>query len=139
MFNVYDIEKQTFKNIYTIEELTQIIKDNLEYYEDVIKCTHKKTEKTKEEAKQELTEELKKENERLKERLSLSYGEFASEKEKEKYNDFCKRHESERLTLQINSGKMPYLIPTGTGIGTLLKVKCPICGEEEDITDLDTW
>ena len=28
---------------------------------------------------------------------------------------------------------------SGTGIGTCITVKCPICGEEEDITDIDSW
>lgn len=27
----------------------------------------------------------------------------------------------------------------GTGIGTIVKIKCPVCGEEKDITDLDSW
>lgn len=27
----------------------------------------------------------------------------------------------------------------GTGIGTIVKVKCPVCGIEEDITDIDSW
>lgn len=28
---------------------------------------------------------------------------------------------------------------SGTGIGTCIKIKCPICGEEKDITDIDSW
>ena len=28
---------------------------------------------------------------------------------------------------------------TGTGIGTAIKIKCPKCGEEKDITDMDSW
>lgn len=28
---------------------------------------------------------------------------------------------------------------TGTGIGELISIKCPICGSEEDITDIDNW
>lgn len=28
---------------------------------------------------------------------------------------------------------------TGTGIGTAIKIKCPICGVEEDITDTESW
>lgn len=28
---------------------------------------------------------------------------------------------------------------TGTGVGTLIKVKCPICNEEKDITDVGCW
>lgn len=27
----------------------------------------------------------------------------------------------------------------GTGIGTVTKIKCPVCGVEEDITDVDCW
>lgn len=28
---------------------------------------------------------------------------------------------------------------TGTGIGTILKIRCPQCGQEQDITDYDAW
>lgn len=28
---------------------------------------------------------------------------------------------------------------TGAGVGTVVKVKCPVCGEEEDITDIERW
>lgn len=28
---------------------------------------------------------------------------------------------------------------TGTGIGTAIKIKCPKCGEEIDITDYSSW
>lgn len=27
----------------------------------------------------------------------------------------------------------------GTGIGTVVKIRCPICGAEEDITDIESW
>ena len=27
----------------------------------------------------------------------------------------------------------------GTGIGTVLYVRCPICGEQKNITDLNSW
>ncbi len=27
----------------------------------------------------------------------------------------------------------------GTGIGTVVKIKCPVCGIEEDITDTSCW
>lgn len=28
---------------------------------------------------------------------------------------------------------------TGTGVGTILKIRCPQCGQEQDITDYDAW
>lgn len=76
---------------------------------------------------------------RLNNKLELSYGQFASQKEKDRYEDFERRHMHERATLKIQSGKKPYLIPTGCGIGTILEVVCPICGEKEDITDNEVW
>lgn len=27
----------------------------------------------------------------------------------------------------------------GTGFGLIVKIKCPVCGAEEDITDIDSW
>ena len=45
----------------------------------------------------------------------------------------------DRMYSKINGGKSPYLIPNNTGIGTILHVKCQICGEEEDITDMEVW
>lgn len=84
-------------------------------------------------------ETLKSQIASLKERLSFSYGEFSSQKEKDAYDDFTERHMHQRMTLRAQGGKAPYLIPTGTGIGTILYVKCPICGEEENITDMEVW
>ena len=75
----------------------------------------------------------------LKEQLNLSYGKFSSQKELEAYHDFEKRHMHDRLTSRYNGGRAPYLIPTGNGIGTVLKVVCPICNESEDITDIGAW
>lgn len=28
---------------------------------------------------------------------------------------------------------------SGTGIGTAVSIKCPVCGEEKDITSFDNW
>lgn len=27
----------------------------------------------------------------------------------------------------------------GTGFGLIVKIKCPVCGDEEDITDISSW
>lgn len=75
----------------------------------------------------------------LQERLALSYGEFASQKEKEAYDNFNKKHMHERLLFKYNNGRIPYIIPTHVGIDTVLTVVCPICGETENITDTEAW
>ena len=53
--------------------------------------------------------------------------------EKEMYNEFKTKHYKSCGT----SNTIIELTPTG--IGTAIKVKCPICGEEVDITDTDCW
>lgn len=37
-----------------------------------------------------------------------------------------------------NNGSFLYEL-TGTGIGTIIKIICPVCGESKDVTDIDAW
>lgn len=63
-----------------------------------------------------------------------------SDKEYEADKEFRSRHWE-----MHNGGKHKFVGNTywyelsGTGIGTYIKIKCPICGEEKDITDIDSW
>lgn len=83
--------------------------------------------------------DLIEENNRLKDELKFSIGQFFSQRELDDYNAFCKNHIHDRTTSKVNGGKAPYVIQEGTGIGVITKVKCPICGEEKDITDTEVW
>lgn len=55
-------------------------------------------------------------------------------KEYERDKAFRDRH----YQLCKNGSRFIYDIQ-GTGIGTVVKIKCPICGVEEDITDIESW
>lgn len=58
----------------------------------------------------------------------LSPVEFEHDKEfRDRHYQSCK-----------NGGHFIYDI-AGTGFGTIVKVKCPVCGLEEDITDVNSW
>lgn len=116
----------------SIEDVIQYYKERADKFQQINLDLHKH-------AKEYVDNELKQENERLRARLALSYGEFASQKEKDKYLNFEHKHLHDRLTSKYNGGRAPYLIPTGVGFGTSLIVKCPICGEEQDITDTEAW
>ena len=59
---------------------------------------------------------------------------FFSEKEYQEWRKFLEHHSSHCGT----QGHCIYDL-CGTGIGTVIKLKCPICGEEVDITDYDCW
>lgn len=125
--------------IYDEKELSNAVFDTIKWYKDRNKEIAERNQKLHDDAEVIVRHEYEAEIARLKQRLSMSYGQFSSQKEKDAYNDFTQRHMHERLTMKIQSGKAPYLIPTGTGIGTRLKVVCPICGESEDITDSEVW
>ena len=120
-------------------ELTDLVHNTVKYYEEKIEELHDRNKQLYADAKSIVRKDYEKQINNLKEQLKLSYGEFASQKEKEAYDEFEKEHMHDRLTSRYNGGRAPYLIPTRTGVGTNLKVVCPICGESKDITDTSVW
>ena len=108
----------------------------------------------------EVYEELKNENKILREELNsynkdeeiqkcqmavkdtISHSLFVmSDKEKKANAEFKNKHYkmcAEPLHNKAKGNTYIYEL-TGTGIGTVIKIKCPICGAEEDITDMDNW
>ena len=125
--------------IYTKDELVKIMSDSIEWYENRANTLADQNLQLKLDAIDVVRKEYEDRIKYLQSRLDMSYGEFASQKEKDAYDDFEQRHIHERLTMKSQGGKAPYLIPTGTGVGTHLEVVCPICGAKEDITDLEVW
>jgi len=139
MFNIYDTDSREFTKVYTAEELRDRVFNTIKYYEQQNEDLHKTNQRLIDDAKAIVEEDYKKKIKTLEERLRLSYGQFSSQKELDAYNDFTNRHMHNRLTNKYNGGRAPYLIPTAVGVGTDLKVVCPICGEAEDITDTNMW
>lgn len=135
----YTVKNEQVKAIYDEDELAQAVFNTIKWYKDCNKNLALRNQKLHDEAEEVVRHEFEAEIAHLKERLALSYGEFASQKEKDAYKDFEQRHMHERQIMKIQGGRAPYLIPTGTGIGTHLEVVCPICGEKENITDWDVW
>lgn len=55
------------------------------------------------------------------------------DKEKERAEVFIKKHHK-----SCHNNTIRYELQ-GAGIGTIIKIICPVCGEVEDITDSDSW
>lgn len=138
-FYTYDTVTDRTAKVYSKEELSTAVLDTIEYYQNKAEALHKTNQRLMDDAKAIVEEGYKKDIEALQERLNLSYGSFSSQKEKNRYLQFEKRHMHNRAESKANGGRAPYLIPTATGIGIILKVVCPICGESEDITDTEVW
>lgn len=136
----YNITKDGELNqIFTAKELSKMVKDTVEYYQN--RCEELKVgiKTWRESALARANEELIDTIQSLREQLALSYGQFDSEREKEDYDAFVKQHTLCREGSRINGGKVPYVIPLHTGVGTIKKVVCPVCGKSEDITDMGVW
>lgn len=133
-FNTYNIEKNEVKTVYHEKELIEAIQNTFSYYREQLESAAK----TKEELREEIQQEYINKIEQLKRKLNFSYYQFSSEAEKNAYNKFCEEHKKCRNTI-INGGRIPYIIPTYTGIGLNSMVVCPVCKEQKDITDYNIW
>lgn len=139
MFHVADYTSKNFTKVYNENELANAVYDSVKYYRERAEELQQRNNELHDDAMKIINDELRDQIQFLQDRLDMSYGSFASQKEKDAYLNFQERHMHERLTSRAQGGKCPYLIPTGTGIGTNLKVVCPICGESENITDIEAW
>lgn len=62
-----------------------------------------------------------------------------SDLEKERIYNFTNKHyELHKDGKKLTGSTYQYTL-SGTGIGTIIEIKCPICGEEEDVTDTSNW
>lgn len=135
----YSCKADTITKVYSSTELTELVHNTIKYYEERVEELKEKNKQLYADAESAVRKDYERQIDNLKERLNLSYGEFASRREKEAYDQFEKEHMHDRQTSSYNGGRAPYLIPTGTGIGTMLNVVCPICGESKNITDTSVW
>lgn len=131
--------RSRLRHIYNSKEIQQIVADTIDYYETKIEQYKEENAQLHARAEEIVKHEYENKIIQLTNMLNMSYGHFSSDKEKEAYKKFTEEHMHDRLTSKFNSGRAPYLIPTSNGIGTALKVVCPICGEKKDITDIEVW
>ena len=120
------------------EELASRVRQTLKYYKDQMEMAEQKAAKTRNEVAAEIINEHDDENRDLKQRLRFSIAKVYSEPELEAYESFLTRHLVCRQT-KSTGGAMPWIMQHGTGIGVTTRLRCPVCGEEKDITDTSIW
>ena len=104
------------------KQIDLLQKDKEDYKKDYINARQ-------EVYKDEVVERLNKELERYRNN-SL---EVLSNKEMSQFKEFKDSHYKSCKTNDV------WVFLSHTGIGTVIKLKCPKCGEEVDITDIDCW
>lgn len=117
----FDTAIQTLKNSY------EYMKDRVTHMQDVLDLWNKDQE----------IQDARKQADYFRQHslLTLSDKELAAVKAfREKHWKEC----AEPLKSKAKGNTYIYEL-TGTGIGTCIKITCPICGRSEDITDIDSW
>ena len=104
------------------KQIDLLQKDKEDYRKDYINARQ-------EVYKDEVVERLNKELERYRNN-SLQ---VLSDKEISQFREFKCSHYKSCGTNDV------YVLLSPTGIGTIIKLKCPKCKEELDITDIDSW
>ena len=59
--------------------------------------------------------------------------------EKQRIEEFRRKHYKTCAQPHKMSGSTYIYTITGTGIGEIVEIQCPVCGEKVDITDLESW
>lgn len=114
---------------FTMEELLAMVKDK--YDSMCTKLEHCQKQLTEFSAQ----DEIKKANEYAESIREHSLFTMSA-KEAEAIKEFKAKHfscQSDRLSTSYE-----YVL-TGTGIGTAISIRCPVCGEEKNVTDYDMW
>ena len=111
----------------------------IKHYHDIAQRAIRKAERTEKQVRSDVTNEYAMENECLRRELKYSVACVHSDMELEAYNKFVEDHQKCQLNFKIDSGRMPYVVQVGTGVGVCTKVCCPICGAVTDITDMSIW
>ena len=104
------------------KQIDLLKKDKEDYRKDYINA---KQEVYKDEVVERLNEEL--------ERYRKNSLQVLSDKEMLQFKEFKHSHYKSCRTSDV------WVLLSPTGIGTAIKLKCPKCGEELDITDCDHW
>ena len=104
------------------KQIDLLQKDKEDYRKDYINA---KQEVYKDEVVERLNKEL--------ERYRNNSLQVLSDKEMLQFKEFKHSHYKSCGTSDV------CVLLSPTGIGTIIKLKCPKCGEEVDITDIDHW
>ena len=104
------------------KQIDLLQKDKEDYRKDYINA---KQEVYKDEVVERLNKEL--------ERYRNNSLQVLSDKEISQFREFKYNHYKSCGTNDV------YVLLSPTGIGTIIKLKCPKCKEELDITDIDSW
>ena len=129
--SIYYFNNGSCERVWKAESLAKEIVNTINYYKNTASEYREEANKTHDEVMAEVRDEMRRKDEEIA-RMPFRF----SEVESNNYKAFLHKHH-EKGCSKYNEGFSISFI--GTGVGTVYKVKCNNCSEEEDITDLESW
>ena len=127
----YNKKNGAWESITTPEALCEQITNTINYYKNVASECREEANKTHNEVMAEVRDEMRRKDEEIA-RMPFRF----TDVESKRFDTFTHKH-YEKGCGDFHKGFSISFV--GTGIGITYKVKCNNCGEEEDITDLESW
>ena len=129
--SIYYFNNGSYERVWKAESLAKEVVDTINYYKNVASEYREEANKTHNEVMAEVRDEMRRKDEEIA-RMPFRF----SEVESNNFKAFEHKH-CEKGCGKFNEGFSISFV--GTGVGMIYKVKCNNCGEEEDITDLESW
>lgn len=120
-----------WKHIPSPENLAKSIVDTINYYKNIASEYREEAHRTHKEVMDEVRYEMRQKDEAIA-RMPFCF----TDVESDRFNAFVHKHHEKGCSKFHKGFSISFV---GTGIGNSYKVKCNNCGEEEDITDLESW
>ena len=118
-------------NVTETEELCRKITETINYYKSVASEYREEANKTHNEVMAEVRDEMRRKDEEIA-RMPFRF----TDVESKRFDAFIHKHHEKGCSKFHKGFSISFV---GTGVGNSYDVKCNNCGEEEDITDIESW
>ena len=129
--SIYYFNNGSCERVWKADSLAKEIVNTINYYKNVASECREEANKTHDEVMAEVRDEMRRKDEEIA-RMPFRF----TAVENDRFNAFIHKHHEKGCSKFHKGFSISFV---GTGIGNSYDVKCNNCGEEEDITDLESW
>ena len=129
--SIYYFNNGSYKRVWKAESLAEEIVNTINYYKNAASECREEANKTHDEVMAEVRDEMRRKDKEIA-RMPFRF----TDVESKRFDAFIHKHHEKGCSKFHKGFSISFV---GTGVGNSYDVKCNNCGEEEDITDLESW
>lgn len=129
--SIYYFNNGSYERVWKAESLAKEIVNTINYYKNAASESQEEANKTHDEVMAEVRDEMRRKDEEIA-RMPFRF----TDVESKRFDAFIHKHHEKGCSKFHKGFSISFV---GTGVGNSYDVKCNSCGEEEDITDLESW